>query len=278
MINLLGIILASIIWGSIGVAGKIAYELGGDPLTLILYRTLLIIPLAIYIARGVRSFKNMFKLIVLGVFLIPAFYLTYFYTVEIIEASTASLLLYIAPILVSIISKIVFNERLTTAKASALVLAIIGVAILNYGNINFNPIGLILGLTSAFNYAAFIIISKYMLNKGITPEQIAIVPPAFASITLLTISVASGLDFIHIPLSVLVISIYLAYIATGFAYYLFNNSLKHVEASRASIGTLAEPVSAVILSSIILQEPLTIQKIIGGGVILTAIYITSKSR
>ena len=277
MINLLGIILASIIWGSIGVAGKIAYELGGDPLTLILYRTLFITPLAIYIARGV-SLKNMLKLLVLGVFLVPAFYLTYFYTVKIIEASTASLLLYIAPILVNIISRIVFNEKLTAAKAYALALAIIGVAILNYGDINFNPIGLILGLISAFNYATYIIINKHMLNGGITPEQIAIVSPAFASITLLTVSVASGLDFIHIPPGVLIISIYLSYVATGFAYYLFNRDLKSVEAGRASIGILTEPVSAVILSSAILQEPLTMQKIVGGGVILAAIYITSKSR
>ena len=275
---MLEIILASIIWGSIGVAGKIAYGLGGDPLTLILYRTLLIIPLAIYIAKGITSFKTLLKLIILGVFIIPFFYLTYFYTVKIIEASTASLLLYIAPILVNIISRIVFNERLTIAKIYALLLAIVGVVILNYGDISFNPIGLILGLSSAFNYAIFIIISKYMLNRGVTPEQIAIIPPAFSSITILTASLISGVDFLHITPGILIISIYLSYIATGFAYYLFNNGLKHVEASRASIGILVEPVSAVILSSIILYEPLTIQKILGGGVILTAVYITSKNR
>ncbi|MEM1547120.1 MAG: EamA family transporter [Candidatus Methanomethylicia archaeon] len=275
---MLEIILASIIWGSIGIAGKIAYGLGVDPLTLILYRTLLIIPLAIYIARGITSFKAMIKLFILGIFIIPFFYLTYFYAVKIIEASTASLLLYIAPILVNIISRIVFNEKLTKPKIYALLLAITGVIVLNYGDINFNPIGLILGLASAFNYAIFIIISKYMLSKGITPEQIAIVPPAFSSVTVFIVSLIGGVNLLNITPSILIISIYLSYVATGFAYYLFNNGLKHVEASRASIGILVEPVSAVILSSIILYEPLTIQKILGGGIILTAVYITSKNR
>lgn len=275
---MLEIIFAAIIWGSIGVAGKLAYGLGGNPLTLMLYRTLLIIPLAIYIARSVTSFKAMFKLFILGVFLIPILYLTYFYAVEIIEASTASLLLYIAPVLVNIISRIVFNEKLTTSKISAVVLALIGVAVLNYGDINFNPVGLTLGLTSAFGYAALIIVSKYLLSSGVTPEQIAIIPSAYASITIFTVSVVNGVDFIHIPIGVLMVSVYLSYVATGFAYYMFNKGLKRVEASRASIGVLVEPVSAVLLASLILYEPLTIQKILGGGVILTAVYIASRGR
>jgi drug/metabolite transporter (DMT)-like permease len=69
--------------------------------------------------------------------------------------------------------------------------------------------------------------------------------------------------------------VYLGAGASGFAYLMYSAALKHVDASEAGVYTNLIPVVGVI-TGIMLGDPLSARAIIGGGVVLVGVWLTSR--
>jgi drug/metabolite transporter (DMT)-like permease len=72
--------------------------------------------------------------------------------------------------------------------------------------------------------------------------------------------------------------LYVGFFATGFPVLLYYYSLKKLGAAKVSVSYFLTPVFAVILSFIILQEPISILLIIGTFFILFGIALIQKEK
>ena len=109
-----------------------------------------------------------------GIFSLLCFSLCYFRAVEIMDLSTAAILLYTAPIIVTLLSAILFKERMTPFKILAVALTFIGCALVSgVGSdsaLSFK--GLVYGLGSGIGYALYTIFSRYALQRGYNSNTI----------------------------------------------------------------------------------------------------------
>jgi drug/metabolite transporter (DMT)-like permease len=70
--------------------------------------------------------------------------------------------------------------------------------------------------------------------------------------------------------------IYLGAIASGAAYLLYNNALRHMDASQAGAYTNLIPIVGVITGVAALGETLTLRAIVGGAVVMIGVWIAGK--
>ncbi len=241
-----------------------------------LYRMLFLSPIALYIALRIER-RTLVTLLIFGATIVTPFYLSYFYAVNLVGASIASLMLYTAPAYVAIASVKLLGERPRRAVFLALGLALSGATLINIdGETHVNVLGITVAFIAAILYALYIIGTKRLLLKGIESKAVALVP-YLGSIPILALY--AYLIEHHIlldTLAQLAISLYISFIPTGLAYVLYSYGLQSVEASRASILSTVEPVSATILAWLLLGEPITLTKALGGSLILLSAIIVAR--
>jgi drug/metabolite transporter (DMT)-like permease len=70
--------------------------------------------------------------------------------------------------------------------------------------------------------------------------------------------------------------VYLGAMASGAAYVLYNDALKHMDASQAGAYTNLIPIVGVITGVVVLDETLTLRAIIGGGVVILGVWVAGR--
>ncbi|SNQ60509.1 DMT family transporter [Candidatus Methanoperedens nitratireducens] len=237
----------------------------------------LIILIILLISGNVDKIKLKDKKIYLVLFSIlqVATMLTYFVSVLNASVSVAVLLLYTAPVYVTVLSPLLLKENPTRKEIMALILSIVGIVIIvDPEKLDFSySVGIAAGILSGISYALEILTSKY-IGQSYTGYTQAFWSFAIAVLILLPV----GIVPIEIVSGNIVYLILLAIFPTILAVSLYFNGLKKVKASNASILGLIEPVSAVILAVLILGERVTIPILLGGALILAGAAIVMRER
>ncbi len=271
------IITAAALWGTAGILVKMIS--GMTPLSIIFYRvTLAFIIFMVFFSLSGNLNKLRLKdkklyLVLFSVLQITTM-LTFF--ISIMEASVpiAVLLLYTAPLYVTAFSPLLLKERSAGKGWLALCLSIAGVIlIIDPGklDISLKLTGIIAGMLSGISYAFQIMTSKY-ISKSYSGYSQAFWSFMIAMLLLLP-AAAVPLDIV---LGNIVYLILLAIFPTILAISLYFNGLNKVRASSASILGLIEPVSAVILSFLILHERISIPIMMGGALILAGAALVTR--
>ena len=182
--------------------------------------------------------------------------------------STATLCYYFAPILVTVVSTVLFKERLTRLQVLCFIMSTVGlVLITGVGNQGIHPIGIALGLGAAVLYATVVLINKAL--SGIPGIHRTFLQFAAASLTLLPyvaltggfhLSVLSGTGWLSL--------LTLGLIHTGVTYCLYFSSVGKLPGQSVALISYLDPLLAVLLSVLVLHETMTITQIIGGIMIL----------
>ncbi|MFA4935563.1 MAG: DMT family transporter [Candidatus Methanoperedens sp.] len=263
------IIIASVLWG---LAGILAKMISGMPAQSIIFYRVAFASIIFFIALLISGNLNLIKLgdkkISLLIFAIlqTGTMMAYFVSLLNASVSVAVLLLYTAPVYVTLFSPWLLKESSTKKGLIALVLSIAGIVlIVDPGKLEFSrySIGILAGIVSGITYAFQIMTSKYLSStySGYTQAFWGFV---IAMLILLPIGTAP-MDVVFRNMNYLVL---LAIFPTILAVSLYFNGLKKVRAQSASILGLIEPVSAVILAVLILGEQISTPQIFGGVLIL----------
>ncbi|MDZ7680146.1 MAG: EamA family transporter [Fodinibius sp.] len=220
--------------------------------------------------------RDSFSFIGTGIFSVVFFNWCYFTAIEEVSLSIAVILLYTGPVFVTIISWMLYDEPLTKRKVGALILTLIGCALvirlIPLGDQQISWYGLLVGLGSGFGYALYSIFGKHALKKyhALTVITYTFV---FASVVMLPLN---GLTITPDQLS----SIYvwgqvlgLGFFPTALAYLLYTTGLSMVESSRASITATIEPVVATLLGVVVFNELLTVFQVMGIVLVLVAVVL-----
>ncbi|WP_239024074.1 DMT family transporter [Paraglaciecola marina] len=113
--------------------------------------------------------------------------------------------------------------------------------------------GVILGLIAGLSYAVYAWAAKQMIVQGISSNASMASMFGFASMLLLPSLLITGNNLFATPTNTAV-SIYMAVVPMFIGYLLFGYGLRHIEASKATLITLLEPVLATLLAVIVVGE------------------------
>ncbi len=272
-------ITASILWSLAGILGKMIS--GMSVQSIIFYRLAFawfILFIVLLISGNLDKIRLKEKKIYLLLFSIMQVMtmLTYFIAVLKATVSVAVLLLYTAPVYVTLFSPWLLRERSTKKGIIALILSIAGILlIIDIGKLEFQgyPVGILAGIISGITYAFQIITSKYICQtyRGYTQAFWSFI---IAVLILLPVGLAPA----NVVSGNMVNLILLAIFPTILAVSLYFNGLKKVKAQSASILGLIEPVSAVILAVIILNEKISILELLGGALILAGAVLVTREK
>lgn len=195
--------------------------------------------------------------------------------------SVGIILLYTSPVFVTLMAALIFKESLTKRKLLALVLALIGCALVSgigqpgsVGKVNLY--GLLLGLLSAFGYALYSILGIYAIRAKYHPLTITVYTFISAAVcgwlltdqaTVFRLVVSAKIVFMILGISVL---------CSILPYFLYAKGLESVEASKASILVCVEPAMAIVFGVTLFNEPFTFSMGLGVSAILGAILLLNE--
>lgn len=185
-----------------------------------------------------------------------------------VGVSLASLAYYCGPIIVMILSPVIFHEKFIWPQIAGFLCVLIGIFLVNGqaiqdGNRN---LGLICGAMSAIMYALMIIFNKKVAK--ITGFENSLLQ---LTISFLTVAIFVGTKqgfAMSIASSDWVPIFILGIINTGIGCFLYFSSIGFLSVHTVAVCGYLEPLSAVVFSVIFLQEKMQQIQIIGAVMIL----------
>ena len=280
------IFLAGAGWGTGGVWITQMGRLGASSLMTGFTGHLFALPMlaiAILLTLGKSGFKiskrGLLFSIIMGVVTKGFFKMAYDTTISTIGVSTGAVLLYTAPVFVAILSMLVFREKLYRNNYIALAMNLIGVFLMvtlgNFSSLNIAPLGLLLGLISAFLHASNTIMAKisgsaddsltmafYMLVFSTITQGIFAQPWTDTNMALLT----SGSFLFWAIINALITG------ALANLFYLKGLST-NIDASKAPIISSVEVIVASLMGVVLFGEGMNWVGLLGIGLMLGSIYL-----
>lgn len=277
----LSLFLSMFIFGTIGIFRKYVPLSSGLLAISRGYIGALFLILLIFLKKDKISFKaiksNLFLLCLSGIF-IGINWILLFESYQYTSVATATLCYYMAPVFVIIASPFLFKEKLSLKKGVCVVLAIVGMVLVS-GIIEtgFSGIGelkgILLGLGAALFYASVIILNKKIKNVPIYDKTTVQLIAAATILVPYSIFVENNADIKITPIIILMLLI-IGVCHTGFAYALYFGSIEKLNTQTVALFSYIDPIVAIILSALLLKEPMSIYGIIGAVLILGSTLIT----
>jgi drug/metabolite transporter (DMT)-like permease len=205
------------------------------------------------------------RTVVQGVVL-AAHWALFFAAIQRAPLGTVVLIVYLAPLIIALVAPMVLGERLTRRVGLALVLALIGTALLvGPGSEGGEVTGLVEALLAAVLLAALFINAKVL-----APEygglRLALAQCAVATVVLLPF--ALGSDASWPSWSDLGWLLVLGLVQTALALALYFRALEHVPAIHAGVLSYLEPMSATLLGWLVLDEAIDAGTVVGGALVV----------
>jgi drug/metabolite transporter (DMT)-like permease len=275
------VLLSAIGFGSIALFAKLAYADGVSPSMLLAWRFLLAVaflaPLVWFRRLALPRGRMLAGFVLMGA-LYTAQSQCYFTALMHASSGLVGLLLYIYPVLVTLISVAFGWETLDRRTLILLLLAIAGMAITLGGNLQGRPLGVALGLLSAAVYALYIVIGGRLTRgngRQADPLASALVVMGAAAIGNGGFALAGGSALPQTATAWLAIAA-IAVFCTVMAVACFLIGIKHIGASQASIVSTLEPVITICLGAALLGETVSAPQLAGGAMVLAAVILLAK--
>ncbi len=201
------------------------------------------------------------------------------WSIQLTTIANATLLCNLAPVYVTLVSALVFRERFNRTFVLALLLAIVGAAVLMSSSMAFGGEyvkGDILGLITAVFYAAYLL-TVGRLRARYTTATIMFWSSLMASIVLLLVSVFTGVFAIPETTWAWGLLVVLALVSHLGGQGLIAYALAHLSTAFSSLSLLIQPVFSALLAWVLFHEALGPIQLSGGIVVLAAIYLARKA-
>ncbi len=265
-------VVAAVLWGSIGVVYRLGVGAGCSGAWLVAGRPLAASLLSLYLA--IRGSRPSVWSVAVGMLGLAPLYAAYFLAVERLGAGLASILLYTAPVWVTLLSPVI-GERVTPAGWLAAVAGFLGVSMLAWpSGGGLDVVGLLLGLASGASYAAYILLARLGQKRGAGVKEVSVHAFPFAAAAVLAAERPRGAPS---PLDVAYMT-YLAVAGTIVPYVLNARALSRLDAHRVAVISLVEPLTATLLAYAVLGEKLTLLQTMGAVLVLVSSLLAARSR
>lgn len=231
--------------------------------------------------------KQWLQLALLGFFGIFSYNLCFFYGLQYINASRASLIVALNPAVIGLASWWLFKERLGRAKTAGIATCIVGAALVIVSR---NPqllaatpdawIGDLLILGCVLSWGVYSLFSRE-LNQTLGPVQTVTFSILIGTVMLWILTAVRGelswQALNDLGLAQWLSLIYLGVLGSALAYIGYYDGIRKIGATRSGVFIALNPLTAVILGALLLGEQLMPAMYVGGGLILSGIYLCNKA-
>ncbi|MFN2463956.1 MAG: DMT family transporter [Candidatus Dormibacteria bacterium] len=274
------LVISATSFGTLAVFGKLAYADGVNVQTLLGFRFLLagsVLLLVVVARRRPRPGRRTFlALVALGSAGYVGQSAAYFNSLRFVPAAVTSILLYTYPAIVTVASVRLYGAPMDRARAAAVVLALLGSALVASPSGGLRWEGIVLGLLSAAVYSTYILAGKRVMAR-VDPVTAITVIALSGGLTYMAFTLAThSLSPPHSARGWLAI-VGLALIATVVGGGGFLAGLRRTDPGRASLISTLEPVSTATLAFLIFGELLGPLQLVGGALVLAAVVMTARA-
>jgi len=281
------VIIAAVLWATMGLFYKGLMATYALPALTIVFWRAAIAALALFLAllprrrASLRIARRDWPLFLgFGALGVAAFYAIYIYAIDLAGMGVAAVLMYTAPVWVTLYSAVFLHERLTASKATALLLALAGCALVgrlyDVTGVALNRPGILAGLGAGLTYGTYILFSKAAAQRAYSPSAALAYALALGAGFLLPFQAPA--DVLR-PLTSPALALWLlilGLVPTLGGGIAFNAGLHHIPASNASIIATLEPVIAAALGWAVWGERLDAPQLLGAGLTLAAVVILQR--
>ncbi len=217
---------------------------------------------------------------------------SYFFAIHRLDIGIALLIQYIAPILVALWARYVFNEPVRRRIWIALALSLAGLALVvefwQAGKLS--GAGLAAAALGAVTFAAYVLLAERGVHRR-DPISLSAWGFFFAAVfwSVLApwwdfpsgrvdddVSLLGNLATSHLPVWLLML--WMVVLGTIVPFALVVGALRHITATRAGITAMLEPVVAIVVAWAWLGEELELTQLSGAAITLAGILLAQSSR
>ena len=273
-----------VIWGTTFVSTKVLLHHGLNPIEIMFYRFILAYICILFISHKrlwANNLKDEFMLMLSGLTGGTLYFIAENTALEITQASNVALLVCTTPIFTALFAKWIYKEPLRKNMLIGSLIALIGVALVVFSGsvlLKINPLGDFLSIVASFMWAFYCLVLKPLGGRYST---------SFITRKVFFYSIVSLiLYFIFDPLEVkttvlfqpvVVLNLlFLGIIASMLCFIAWNAAVKVLGPSQTANYIYVQPMSTLVLSSIILSEVITITSLIGALCIIGGVYLAEK--
>ena len=194
--------------------------------------------------------------------------------------AVATLCYYLQPVIVLIFSPLVVHEKITRGKCICALAALLGMLFVSgaAGGVSLpagSGRGILLGLGAAMLYAAVVLLNRRI--QGVPVYEKTILQLVSAAAVLLPYLLATGtLKYYPLTGGQTAALLLVGILHTGIAYALYFWSVERLRAQTSALFSYIDPVTAVLLSALLLHEPLTPAVAFGAILILGSAAVSER--
>lgn len=270
----LRLIASMLIFGSIGLFVR-TIDLPSSIVALIrgVIGTLILVAAGFFMKKkpSLRAVKKNLVLLVLSGTAIGLNWIFLFEAYRYTTIAVATLCYYLAPVFVVIISPFILKEKLTPVRLGCILASLAGMVLVadvfGGGSGANQALGVGFGLLAALFYASIVIMNKFLKNISaveLTAAQLFVASVVLLPYVLLT-ETAGGLKVGPERLICLLI---VGVVHTGIGYLMYFSSVKELKGQTVAIFSYIDPVTAILLSSVLMNERMNVWQTAGALLIL----------
>lgn len=206
-----------------------------------------------------------YKTIFISGFLFFIHFAFWFYAVKATTVANATLFFCINPLFVTLGAVLFLNEKLTARLVWALALGVAGIVVVEMDSLSMGMdkvVGDLLAIAASVSFAAYILFSKKLRNEGAN-LTLTLCYNLICWVGFLFLSGLSGFSFTGFSNVTWLAFFLMAAGPSLLGHALFTYSLKYLDASKASVFILLEPIMAAIMAYLIFSERITTATVIG---------------
>ncbi len=277
------VLLAASLWATLGVIYTVlARDSGLAAMTVAALRAglgglLLLAGLFILRRDWLRINRRALRVVLLyGVLGIALFYASYVNAILSAGVAVAAVLLYTAPAWVALIAWRFLGEPLTRRHMSALLLTLIGAALVaqvfRIGALRLNAAGVLWGLVAGLTYGLWSVFNKVGVRHT-NPWTLQCYGMLVGAVALLAVQPPLALPSVTMTPQTVLWLLALTLGPTVGASVAYAAGVRTVPVSVASLVATLEPVLAALLAYVVLGETLSAGQLLGGALILLAVWL-----
>ncbi len=281
-------VVSAVCYGAMAVQVKLAYELGMDEWDILVCRfifgtMLFFIFLA---AKDLKLFcisrKKLLAAAFIGMVVYVAQSLCFFRSLKYISASTTALIFYGYPAVITLLSALLGNLRLTRIIIVSVLSVSLGCILVFYDAFSrgAHPLGLAYALGALAVFTIYLLLVQWLL-RGENPLTISFYVILFTAVGYTFIGGPERLFHMNVPQLALGLSVGL--IPTAMAIALLFMAIEQVGSAYASIFSSFEPLATLALAHFILGDPMVTYQMVGTifilyGIILPNVHALQEKR
>lgn len=199
------------------------------------------------------------------------------------SVGVATLCYYMAPVFVVLLSPLVLKERLSAARFVCVLVALGGMVLVSGASLSDAKAttGILFALGAAALYCAVVLINKRITR--LPAQETTFFQLLAATAVTLPYALFTQGDAVTLSAQTVVPLLILGIVHTGVAYLLFFSAAGHLPAQSTAMLSYIDPVTAVVLAALVLDQIPTTLQIVGasmivGGSILSELVTPKRKR